>query len=105
MSVYHICRDCGSTFEHDEVVVTEYPDVGFTEYTCPSCGSDDYISAEECPMCNEIKSLDDMTAAGSVCIACMEKIRDKAKAALKAALAEDEYAEFAEYYDIEGSVI
>jgi len=52
MSEYHKCLDCGSIFEHDEVVVTEFPDEGFTEYTCPSCGSDDYIDAEECPMCN-----------------------------------------------------
>lgn len=105
MSEYHKCLDCGSIFEHDEVVVTEYPDVGFTEYTCPSCGSDDYISAEECPICFEIKPLDDMTIAGGACIECMTKIRDKAIAALKAALEADEYAEFAEHYEIEGGVI
>jgi len=46
-----------------------------------------------------------MTMTGGVCIECMTKIRDKAIAALKAALAEDEYAEFAEYYEIEGGVI
>lgn len=105
MSEYHKCLDCGNTFEHDEVVVTRFPDEGFTEYTCPSCGSDDYIDAEECPLCFEVKPLDDMTIRGGACIECMTKIRDKAIAALKQALDKCEYAEFVEYYEIEGSVI
>ncbi len=41
----YVCKDCGSTFYT--------PHFKKSKSECPDCGSDNFVEAEQCPICRE----------------------------------------------------
>lgn len=74
----YYCKDCGEVHDEAELEYEPIYDSGdgsrgaimFSEVYCPSCGSDELVEAERCPVCGEYYD-----GEGQMCASCEADVK------------------------------
>lgn len=75
----YVCKDCGSVFKQPKEILghgwipMDYDSPN--EYVCPTCNSDDFVSADMCAICEEVYSEEELEYG--VCPTCLKEQADE----------------------------